>query len=155
MFAWQESRSDSHCDCHIWKNNGFPPYGNAIRPTCKVTFGSRPQSLPQSSHPEHTNQHTVSHSQQMGLSQIIAKGIRLWNWKGKATNNNKCYLFFTGTLIAPICQIQCYPSDSDKSPLKAAARPFCRSFWGALCCDTQHRLPISQRNALHWNFEDN
>lgn len=33
------------------------------------------QSLPQSSHPEYTNQHTVFQCQLMGLSQIIAKGI--------------------------------------------------------------------------------
>lgn len=90
---------------HLEKIMVSPLYGNAIRPTRKVTFGSRPQSLPQSSYPEHTNQHAVFHSQLMGLSQIIAKGIRLGNWKGKATNNNKCYLFSTGTLIAPICQI--------------------------------------------------
>lgn len=76
------------------KKSQIPALRQCNQAHSEVTFRSRPQSLPQSSHPEYTNQHAVFQCQLMGLSQIIAQGIRLGNGKGKATNNNKCYLSF-------------------------------------------------------------
>lgn len=87
------------------KKSQNPALRQCNQPHSEVTFRSRPQSSLQSSHPECTNQHAVFRHRLMGLGQIIARGIRLGNGKGKATNNNKCYLFLTGTLIVPICQI--------------------------------------------------
>lgn len=57
------------------KKSQIPALRQCNQPHSEVTFQSRPQSLPQSSHPEYTNQHAVFQCQLMGLSQIIAKAI--------------------------------------------------------------------------------
>lgn len=60
-----------------------------------MTFQSRPQSLPQSCHPEYTNQHALFQWQLMGTqSHTLLRESDLESEGGKETNNSKCWLFF-------------------------------------------------------------
>lgn len=59
----------------LGKKSQIPALAQCNQAHSEMTFRSRPQSLPQSSHSEYTNQQAVFQCQLMGLSQIIAKGI--------------------------------------------------------------------------------